>query len=192
MLQIPIFHVNGEDPEAVAHVVRLGMDFRREFKRDVVIDMWSYRRLGHNEGDEPFFTQPLMYQAIKQRKPVREGYLDHLLKLNGVTRREADEIAKRRHALLERELSQATSQNYTVPAEPRRGIWAGYLGGPEKNVEEVDTSADRDKLIELLEVQTRLPEGFHPHAKIQAAIRVRQQMIRGERPLDWSAGEALA
>ena len=68
MLQIPIFHVNGEDPEAVAQVVRLAMDFRREFKRDVVIDMYCYRRLGHNEGDEPLFTQPVLYRAIKQRK----------------------------------------------------------------------------------------------------------------------------
>src|SRR3989442_9975157 len=97
VLQVPIFHVNGEDPEAVAQVVRLAMDFRREFKRDVVIDMWCYRRLGHNEGDEPFFTQPVMYRAIKQRKPVPEGYLEHLLKLNGVTREEADENAAQRH-----------------------------------------------------------------------------------------------
>src|SRR5438477_1795916 len=86
MLQIPIFHVNGEDPEAVAQVVRLAMDFRRTFHRDVIIDMWCYRRLGHNEADEPFFTQPLMYRAIKQRKPLREGDLEHLLRLKGVTR----------------------------------------------------------------------------------------------------------
>src|SRR4029078_8766719 len=71
MLQIPIFHVNGEDPEAVAQVVRLGMDFRREFQRDVVINMYSYRRLGHNEGDEPTFTQPVLYRAIAQRTPLR-------------------------------------------------------------------------------------------------------------------------
>src|SRR5207244_904028 len=95
MLQIPIFHVNGEDPEAVAQAVRLAMDFRRAFKRDVVIDMYCYRRLGHNEGDEPSFTQPLMYRAIKKRKPVREGYLEHLLKLKDLTREEADEIAER-------------------------------------------------------------------------------------------------
>src|SRR4029077_9521722 len=81
MLQIPIFHVNGEDPEAVAQVVRLALDFRREFQRDVVIDMYSYHARGHNEGDEPLFTQPELYRAIKQRKPVREGYLEHLLKL---------------------------------------------------------------------------------------------------------------
>src|SRR5262252_4273391 len=122
MLQSPIFHVNGEDPEAVAQVVRLAMDFRREFKRDVVIDMWSYRRLGHNEGDEPFFTQPVLYRTIKQRKPVREGYLDHLLQLKGVTREEADEIAVRRHDHLERELSQATSDSYKAPSDVPRGI----------------------------------------------------------------------
>src|SRR6266699_4472997 len=93
MLQIPIFHVNGEDPEAVAQAVRLSMDFRRTFKRDVVIDMYCYRRLGHNEGDEPSFTQPVLYRAIERRKSVREGYLEHLLRLEGVTREEADAIA---------------------------------------------------------------------------------------------------
>src|SRR5207244_4611155 len=86
MLQIPIFHVNGEDPEAVAQVVRLAMDFRFEFKRDVVINVYGYRRLGHNHGDDPAFTQPALYRAIAKRKPVREGYLDHLLELGGVTR----------------------------------------------------------------------------------------------------------
>jgi 2-oxoglutarate dehydrogenase E1 component len=87
MLQIPIFHVNGEDPEAVAQVVRLAMDFRRTFRRDVVIDMYCYRRLGHSEGDEPSFTQPLLYKAIADRQTTREGYLAHLLKLEGVLAR---------------------------------------------------------------------------------------------------------
>src|SRR5262245_23432681 len=192
MLQSPIFHVNGEDPEAVAQVVRLAMDFRHEFKRDVVIDMWCYRRLGHNEGDEPFFTHPLLYRAIKQRKPVRESYVDHLLTLQGVTSSEADEIAVSRHEHLEQELSQATSDSYTAPSETPRGIWTGYVGGPERNVEEVDTSVDRDRLVELMEMQTTLPPDFHPHPKIESGIRLRRQMARGERPLDWAAGEALA
>jgi len=192
MLQIPIFHVNGEDPEAVAQVVRLAMDFRRTFKRDVVIDMYGYRRLGHNEGDEPFFTQPVLYHRIKQQKPVREGYLEHLLKLGGVTREEADEIANQRQQQLEKELRQATSATYRMPTDAPRGLWEGYIGGPEKDVEEVDTSFARDELVELIEVQTRLPEDFHPHPKIQAAIQHRREMARGERPLDWSAGEALA
>ena len=81
MLQVPIFHVNGEDPEAVAQCVRLAMDFRRTYKRDVFIDMYCYRRRGHNEGDEPSFTQPMLYQFIDKHKSVREGYLEHLLKL---------------------------------------------------------------------------------------------------------------
>ena len=192
MLQIPIFHVNGEDPEAVAQVVRLAMDFRRTFKRDVVIDMYGYRRLGHNEGDEPFFTQPVLYQRIKQRKPVREGYLEHLLKLGEVTREEADEIAVRRQEMLEKELKQATSAGYKVPSDLPRGLWDGYIGGSEKDVEEVDTSFARDRLQQLLEIQTHFPEDFHPHPKIEAAAAHRREMVRGERPVDWSAAEALA
>ena len=78
MLQVPILHVNGEDPEATAQVVRLALDFRNEYQRDAVIDMYGYRRRGHNELDDPRFTQPLLYQAIERRKPVREAYLHHL------------------------------------------------------------------------------------------------------------------
>jgi 2-oxoglutarate dehydrogenase E1 component len=133
-----------------------------------------------------------MYRAIKQRKPVREGYLEHLLTLKGVTHREADEIAVSRHDQLERELSQATSDSYKVPSEFPRSIWNGYIGGPDKDAEDVDTSVDRDRLVELLEIQTNLPEGFHPHPKIESGIRHRHEMATGERPLDWAAGEALA
>ena len=85
MLPVPIFHVNGEDPQAVAQVVELAMDFRAEFQRDVVIDMYAYRRWGHNEADEPSFTQPLVYKAIEQRPSVRDSYLKHLLELGKVT-----------------------------------------------------------------------------------------------------------
>jgi 2-oxoglutarate dehydrogenase E1 component len=192
MLQIPIFHVNGEEPESVAQVVRLSMDFRKEFKRDVVIDMYGYRRLGHNEGDEPSFTQPQLYRAIETRKPVREGYLDHLLKLNGVTRQEADEIASRRRAHLEKELSEARSQSYRPPLKEVEGSWRGYLGGPDAEAPEVPTAVPRDKLASLLEQQTRLPPDFHPHPKIKRFLEARRAMARGEHPLDWSAAEALA
>ena len=85
MLQVPIFHVNGEDPEAVAQVINLAMDFRKEFKRDVVIDMYCYRRLGHNESDEPRFTQPLMYETIDRLPTIRESYLKRLLKMKAMT-----------------------------------------------------------------------------------------------------------
>src|SRR5207253_573533 len=130
MLQIPIFHVNGEDPEAVAQVIRLAMEFRDEFQRDVVVDMYGYRRLGHNEGDEPAFTQPVLYRAIAKRKGVREGYLEHLLKLGEITREEADALAAKRRELLEQELSESKTEKSTVPERPA-GIWSGLSGGPE-------------------------------------------------------------
>jgi 2-oxoglutarate dehydrogenase E1 component len=190
MAQGPIFHVNGEDPEAVAQVVRLAMDFRLAFKRDVFIDMYSYRRLGHNEGDEPAFTQPVLYSAIERRKPVREGYLEHLLKLNGITREEADAIAAQRREALERELSAATSPGYQPPADGLRGIWKGYTGGAEP--EDVPTGIPREQVSRLLMKQTELPADFHPHPKLQRFLAARRDMAAGKQPVDWSAAEALA
>jgi 2-oxoglutarate dehydrogenase E1 component len=191
MLQVPIFHVNGEDPEAVAQVIRLAMEFRFEFQRDVIINMYGYRRLGHNEGDEPAFTQPVLYRAIAKRKPVREGYLEHLLKLGGVTRDDADAIAARRREVLEKELSEAQSSKASPP-EQLRGVWANYTGGPETNAENPETGVARERLSVFLETQTKLPEDFHPHPKIKKVLQGRQQMAAGAEPLDWSAAEALA
>lgn len=192
MLQIPIFHVNGEDPEAVAQVVRLAMDFRFEFKRDVVINMYGYRRLGHNEGDEPTFTQPVLYRTIAKRKSVREGYLDHLLKLGGITRDEADLIAARRREVLEKELSESQSGKPPPPAEQLRGVWARYRGGLEPVEENPQTGVPRQKLTAYLQAQARVPADFNPHPKIRKLLETRQQMAAGRQPLDWAAAESLA
>ncbi|MDB6015848.1 MAG: 2-oxoglutarate dehydrogenase, subunit [Pedosphaera sp.] len=192
MLQSPIFHVNGEDPEAVAQVVRLAMDFRLRFKRDVFIDMYAYRRLGHNEGDEPSFTQPVLYRAIAERKPVREGYLEHLLKLNGVTREEADGIAAQCREHLETELSASTSPEYQQPSDALRGVWKGFLGGSDGEVEQVSTGVPPEQLSQLLLKQTELPADFHPHPKLKRFFTARQEMAAGKQPLDWSAAESLA
>jgi 2-oxoglutarate dehydrogenase E1 component len=191
MLQIPIFHVNGEDPEAVAAVVKMTMDFRREFGRDAVIDMYCYRKLGHNEGDEPAFTQPLIYAAIAKRKPVREAYLDRLLKLGGVTREEADAIAEHRRQQLENELNEAHAPDYVAPNRVRR-THGGYIGGPEANSPDISTGVPKERLSMLLESLIKLPEGFTPNPKIARILKARAQMAKGELPLDWSAGEALA
>jgi 2-oxoglutarate dehydrogenase E1 component len=191
MLQIPIFHVNGEDPEAVAQCVQLAMDFRREFQRDVVIDMYCYRRRGHNETDEPEFTQPALYRAIKQRKPVREGYLDHLLKLNGVSREEADAMVDQERARLDQELSVAKSENY-VPKTDISGFWAFYIGGREREAAEVETGLDRARIHEILHKLIELPPGFNPHPKIAKLLETKREMAEGKRPLDWGAAEALA
>jgi len=192
MLQIPIFHVNGEDPEAVAFVVRLAMDFREEFRRDVVIDMYCYRRRGHNEGDEPSFTQPVLYRAIEKRKSVRDSYLERLLALGEITREEADRIAKEETERLDLELSVAKSDEYMVKPQAHPGVWKGYMGGRDADAPEVETGLDQARLSELLEAQTRLPADFHPHPKAVRFLESRREMARGERPLDWAAGESLA
>ena len=144
MLQIPIFHVNGEDPEAVAQVVDLALDFRAAFHRDVVIDMYCFRRWGHNEGDEPAFTQPRMYEAIEQRATVRQGYLDHLLRLGEVTQPEADEIARRRYEILEEELSLARRPDFVPHVGTLDSMWRGYMGRDECFVEDEDTGVARN------------------------------------------------
>jgi 2-oxoglutarate dehydrogenase E1 component len=203
MLQIPIFHVNGEDPEAVAQVVRLAMDFRHQFKRDVVIDMFGYRRLGHNESDEPTFTQPVLYRAIAQRKSVREGYLDHLLQLGEVTRDEADDIATKRREALEKELSQSQKEISSdgvkivspAAAAAHQGNGAAHsdpIGGPEPAGNEPATAVVREKLAAALQSLAQVPEKFHPHPKLKKFLHARRQMAAGAQSLDWSAAEALA
>lgn len=192
MLEVPIFHVNGEDPEAVAQVIHLAMDFRKEFQRDVFIDMYCYRRRGHNEGDEPSFTQPQMYRIIEKRPSVREGYLQRLLEMGEITKQEADEIAVRRREQLERDLAAARRQEHRLLPDTLHGIWEGYVGGPEAGVKEIETGVGQKKLAALLDKLTTLPPDFHPHPKIERFLEGRREMAAGRRPLDWAAAEALA
>ena len=192
MLQIPIFHVNGEDPEAVAQVVTLAMDFRSTFGRDVVIDMYGYRRHGHNEGDEPSFTQPVLYRAIAKRPSVRDGYLAHLMRLGDITQPEADAIAVKRREHLEQELSEARAKDFQRRFDWLGGYWKGYTGGPESEAEDVDTSVEPAVLRDLLKRQTVLPEDFKANPKVLSLLERRAEMSRGERLLDWGAAEACA
>jgi len=193
MLQVPIFHVNGEAPEAVAQVIRLAMEFRLKWNRDVVIDMYCFRRRGHNEGDEPSYTQPLMYDKIENRKSIREAYLDHLLQLGGVSQDDADRIAQRRQEILERELTMARSEDFVPPRTSQlEGVWKGYAGGHESEVEEVETGVDRQQLGDLLQKQMELPEDFNMHPKLKRLMKVKTEMAEQKRPLDWAAAESLA
>jgi len=191
MLQIPIFHVNGEDPEAVAQVVSLAMDFRREFQRDVVIDMYCFRRRGHNEADEPAFTQPALYRVIERRPSVHESYLEKLLKLGEISRDEAMQIAEQHRAKLDSELSVAKSDEFVHRGEIA-GVWSFYIGGRERDAADVDTGVQLDVLKHLLHRLVSVPDGFQPHSKIQKFLDNRLKMADGTIPLDWSAGEALA
>jgi len=192
MLQSPIFHVNGESPEAVAQAVELAMAFRQEFKRDVVIDIYCYRKRGHNERDEPRYTQPTMYENIDNRPGVRDAYLGQLLELGGVTQEDAERIAERRTELLEKELSAAQSPAYKPRSDNPRGIWSGYHGGKENVGDDVDTGVGTQTLKDLMNKQLELPDDFHLHPKHKRLMRMKKEQASGDRPLDWSAAESLA
>jgi len=192
MLQCPILHVNGEDPEAVAQTIRLAMDFRKTWRSDVIVDMYAYRRRGHNEGDEPSFTQPLMYETIRARKTVREGYLDHLLQLGGVTRADADAIEEQCRARLEAELDASKSKDYVYQSSKLGPEWSNYKGGRDADAPDAPTVFPKERLQKLLTATTQVPAGFTVHPKIVSILERRAEMARGEKPLDWAAGEAAA
>ncbi len=191
MLQIPIFHVNGEDPEAVAQVVSLAMDFRKEFHRDVVIDLYAFRRWGHNEGDEPRFTQPRMYREIDRRATVREQYLARLLELGKISQEEAEEIQQERTEKLESAFSASQNEPFVPDIQTLAANWSEYFGGHEPS-EPTDTTFDHDRLAGLLDSLTRLPEGFAANKKLKRPMSLRREMAQGKRPLDWASAESAA
>jgi 2-oxoglutarate dehydrogenase E1 component len=192
MLQIPIFHVNGEDPEAVAHVVRTALDFREKFQRDVVIDMYCYRLRGHNEGDEPAFTQPQMYREIRQRAEVRDRYLHRLIESGGLTEAESEEIMAHPKAFFDEELLAARRQSRIIRKHDVEVVWSKITGGPEPEDDGPATSVDTATLKEWLRAITKVPAGFNVHPKLERVIAARAEMAQGDKPLDWAAGEALA
>ena len=192
MLQIPIFHVNGEDPEAVAQVVQLAMDFRAKFHRDVIIDMYCFRRRGHNEGDEPSFTQPTMYQVIRSRETVFESYMKSLLSMRELTREEADEIVAKRAQVLENELAEARREGYKYLEDTGGGVWKGFYGGPARDADEVKTGVPQQELQEVARVLNTPPEGFTPHPRLVRLLEQRIEMAAGEKPFDWGGAEMAA
>ena len=193
-LKVPLFHVNGEHPESVAQVVQLAMEYRNRYRTDVVIDMYCYRRHGHNEGDEPAFTQPLMYELIKKRPTVVQSYVEQMVGPDGgVTQDEFERIVAERNAYLEEQFQLARDRERPRrEPEPVSWPWDRYLGGKDKDCPRPETGIPRERLSELLEHSTRYPEGFEILPKLQRILEQRVEMARGERPLDWAAGETLA
>ena len=193
MLQIPIFHVNGEDPEAVAQVVNLAMEFRRTFHRDVVIDMYCYRRHGHNESDEPRFTQPMMYKKIDKRKTVRDEYLERLLKMQEVTAEEADAIAEARRERLDRDFESASRhENFKPDVQSGSGLWTGYTGGKEVLTDDPDTGVAAGKLTYVLKQLSTYPKDFTPHRTLARVLDARSKSANGSRAIDWATAELAA
>lgn len=193
MLQIPIFHVNGEHPEAVAQVVNLAMDFRAQFKRDVVIDMYCYRRHGHNEQDEPRFTQPLTYKLIDERDGVRETYLDHLVTLGGVTMDQAEWVSEETRRDMELQLERGTSSDYKPHTDTLGGHWKGFTGGLDVETPDVVTGIPVEQLSQLLKDISTVPADFHIHPRLKSMVLdARVEMSEGKKQLNWGAAELLA
>ena len=191
MIQVPIFHVNGEDPEAAAYVADLALEFRQTFHRDVVIDMFCYRRLGHNEGDDPAFTQPLMYAKIRGRPSVTKIYRDRL-KDSGVLSEEEDAALQTK---FEGKLQEALQEVRSGPAHyplmrGYDGVWRGL--GRDYEHDSVNTGIDDKTLRMTLERLTQVPETFHVHPTIGRILKARQQALADRKPLDWSQAELLA
>ena len=189
MLECPVFHVIGDDPEAVVFVTRLAMDFRNEFHKDVIVDICCYRRLGHNEADEPSVTSPLMYEKIKQHPTTLTLYTKKLEEEGAVAKGEAEALVKRYRAGLDEgeNIARATlglvGNKHTVN-------WSNYNKGEWDTA--CDTSAKLDLLRSLHERVSRLPDGFTLHARVKKLYDDRAKMAAGEVAMDWGFAETLA
>jgi 2-oxoglutarate dehydrogenase E1 component len=191
MIQAPIFHVNGDDPEAVVHCARLAFSYRQRFRGDVVIDLVCYRRHGHNEGDEPSFTQPLLYEKIRRKQPVRQLYTEQLVRAGVLT---GDEV-KRIEADLSHQLQQALDSIKTKPPAPDepfqpRGSWAGF----QRQAPEAPpaTAVPVERLARVAEALAAVPAEFEVHPKLRALLDRRRKVIAESAPIDWATAEALA
>jgi 2-oxoglutarate dehydrogenase E1 component len=194
MLRCPVFHVNGEDPEAVAQAVTLAAEYRQRFHADVVLDLFCYRKYGHNEGDEPRFTQPEMYAAIDRKNTVREVYIEHLVKTGKLTVEQAEEIKHQRQQDLETALEDTRNNgNYNLIPASMLGLWTDYRGGNDLDVPDADTRYPRQKLDDALGKLTTYPDWFTPHPRIERFVLDKQRKVleTGE-GVDWGTGENLA
>ncbi|MBV8648991.1 2-oxoglutarate dehydrogenase E1 component [Paludibacterium sp.] len=189
MVEAPIFHVNGDDPEAVCYVTQLALDYRMAFHKDVVIDMVCYRKLGHNEGDDPFLTQPMMYKRIAKHEGVRAVYANRLAAEGVIGKDEADRlITAYRDALDKGEhVEQTVLSNYK---REHANDWSSFIGTHWAHP--TDTSLPLADLQRLAEKFTTMPEGFKLHPTVEKVINARRAMAEGKQDVDWGMAETLA
>ena len=192
-VQAPIIHVNGDDPEAVTFACKLAIDYRQKFGRDVVVDMWCYRRFGHNEGDEPSFTQPLMYAKIKQHPAVSEIYARRLIDQGVIDKDWKGENEDRFVATLETEFEAAKSYKANH-ADWFGGRWSGLNkpADPETARRNVATGIDQKRFDALCRTLTTVPEDLPIHKTLGRVIEAKKQMFAEGEGFDWATGEALA
>ncbi len=189
MLEIPIFHVNGDDPEAVCFVTEIALEYRMKFHKDVVVDLVCYRRLGHNEQDEPMVTQPLMYKTIAKLPTTRKLYADRLAKEGVITETAGDELV----VMIRKALDDGYHTNKTILSNykpPYEIDWSQYRRG--KWNEHDDTRLPLETLRKLGERITSIPDNFKLHPAVQRIVESRRQMAQGKLPLDWGMAEHLA
>jgi 2-oxoglutarate dehydrogenase E1 component len=191
IINAPIFHINGNDPQALKKASMIAANFRHKFKKDIVIDVTCYRLYGHNEGDEPLFTQPLMYKEIAKQKPLFELYGAKLISQKVLTPQQYQEMLSSFRAKLDDALAQ--SKDY-VPqkADCFEGSWQGFTKGEEDYEEIYQTGINLDLLTKLGLALTNTPDGFSLNAKIQRQLEAKVKMIQSAENIDWSLGEALA
>jgi len=190
MVQAPIFHVNGDDPEACVRAMKLAYDFRQQFHKDVVIDLICYRRHGHNEGDEPSLTQPKMYKQIKEHRSVRKIYTEQLLRKADISPEEAEQWLDQFQARLQEAFDRTKEQE--APPSDRDPLWTdeevtGYQKEPSP-----DTSITREALEKIGNVLTTTPPDFTPHPKLKPVVTKRKAMAEGKESIDWAFGELAA
>ncbi len=191
MVNAPIFHVNGDDPEAVLFVTQVALDYRMTFKKDVVIDLVCYRRHGHNEADEPSATQPNMYRDIRALPTTRELYAKRLVQLQVITAQQAETMAGEYRDLLDAGRSVTPDVTLGLPVDEEVAVrWKSYVGHTWD--EPCDTTVNHDTLVELAGRLQQLPVGFELHPRVAKLMDDRRKMAAGAMPADWGFAEALA
>lgn len=190
MITAPIFHVNGDDPEAVVHTARIAIEFRQQFKKDVVIDMVCYRRHGHNEGDEPSFTQPLMYKTISGQKTTREQYARKLVAEGTLSKEEADALNAEFNNYLN-DAFEATKSYKPNEADWLGGAWEGLNPASGKERRGI-TALKPERAKTLGDILTTVPENFELHKKLERLFDAKREMFKSGKDFDWATAESLA
>jgi 2-oxoglutarate dehydrogenase E1 component len=192
-MRVPVFHVNADDLEAVLRVTRLAAEYRQKFLRDVCIDLVGYRRFGHNEGDEPRFTQPVMYRVIDDRKTIRDAYAEHLATQGVITAAEDQALVEGRRARMMAALTESRERpiraGVTLVNEQR---WAGYTGGAEANAGEAPTGIPLETLQSLLAQINDVTAFPNAHDKVRKLYEQRARSVDPSIPMDWGTAETLA
>ncbi len=189
VVESPILHCNGDDPESVVHCAKIAIEFRQKFKKDVVIDMICYRRFGHNEGDEPSFTQPLMYKKIKQHPSTVNVYGKKLINEKTISEEEFSNMKKSFKSLLDEQFK--TAKNYKPKIEWYEGTWSRYR--PEKGKDRRGKSgSDLNKLLNISDKIHNIPENINIHKTISKILNIRKISVLKKEGIDWSTAESLA